>query len=171
VNESDLSPAGTPSLATLLVASGPGVGQRYDLPAGRWTIGRGSEADVVLADPEASRVHACLVVDLYGVIVEDLGSKNGVTVDGVRVVTPLEATDGATLQLGATSLRVRHEGSRLARALAAGGEVTKTTRRAREAARAQALDEGTPGPSSRPLWPLVLVAIVLIGLVVALQAW
>jgi S-DNA-T family DNA segregation ATPase FtsK/SpoIIIE len=171
----DFEPAWTPddapSLATVIVEAGPSAGLSQRLPAGTWTVGRGGEADVVLADPEASRLHAQLVVDLYGVTVEDLGSKNGVLVDGAAVIGPREAKDGAVIELGATKLRVHHEGSRLARALAAGGEVTRTTRRARAAARAQALGEVTPTAPPRPMWPLVLLALGLAALAVALQLW
>jgi pSer/pThr/pTyr-binding forkhead associated (FHA) protein len=48
-------------------------------------IGRGPGCDVALPDETVSRRHARLVFRDGGWIVQDLGSCNGVTVNGVRV--------------------------------------------------------------------------------------
>lgn len=48
-------------------------------------IGRGPGCDVALPDGTVSRRHARLVFRDGGWIVQDLGSRNGVTVNGVRV--------------------------------------------------------------------------------------
>jgi FHA domain len=48
-------------------------------------IGRGPGCDVALPDETVSRRHARLVFRDGGWIVQDLGSRNGVTVNGVRV--------------------------------------------------------------------------------------
>jgi putative nucleotidyltransferase with HDIG domain len=48
------------------------------------TLGRSVQAEVVLDEPSLSRLHARLSVDRDGVVtVEDLGSKNGVFINGV----------------------------------------------------------------------------------------
>ncbi|MHC4184376.1 MAG: FHA domain-containing protein, partial [Planctomycetota bacterium] len=50
------------------------------------TLGRGSSCDVMLDHETVSRVHARIYQDPFGRwIVEDLGSQNGVVVDGKRV--------------------------------------------------------------------------------------
>ena len=50
------------------------------------TLGRAEQADVVVDDPSLSRLHARLHVDPAGVLhVEDLGSTNGVLVNGARL--------------------------------------------------------------------------------------
>jgi len=46
------------------------------------TIGRAVEAAVVIDDPSLSRLHARLTAERGGVLIEDLGSKNGVFVNG-----------------------------------------------------------------------------------------
>ena len=46
------------------------------------TIGRAVEAAVVIDDPSISRLHARLTAAAGGVLIEDLGSKNGVFING-----------------------------------------------------------------------------------------
>jgi len=172
MSEEEPTSAETLSLATLLVESGPCAGQRFSLSPGRWSIGRAASADVSIADPEASRLHARLIVDLYGVTVEDLGSKNGVQVDGVPVVGFVEADDGAQIELGGSKLRLKHHGRRLAREMSEGGEVTRTTRRARAGARALATaDHEARAGRPRPLWPLVVLAVGLALTVLITRRW
>ena len=51
----------------------------------RLTIGRGSECDLVLDEPEMSRRHAVIENAGDGVYLRDLGSSNGTFVNGVQV--------------------------------------------------------------------------------------
>jgi hypothetical protein len=88
----------------LLVLTGPAAGERHAL-AGARTIGRGRGADVRIPDPHASRVHARLVATAEGITVEDLGSKNGVRVNGVVVEPGARAVaPGDELGVGETLL-------------------------------------------------------------------
>ena len=48
-------------------------------------VGRGEGCQLVLDDPLISRRHACFVVDDREVTLKDLGSTNGVLVNGARV--------------------------------------------------------------------------------------
>ena len=52
-----------------------------------WLVGRSSACDVVLRDPLISRRHALVSVRGGRVSIRDLGSTNGVAVNGVRVAT------------------------------------------------------------------------------------
>jgi hypothetical protein len=87
----------------LVVLTGPSAGAR--LPLGPEEIlGRGRAATLRIADPRASRRHVRLRV-AGGVTVEDLGSKNGLRVNGVaaeRGPRPLQAGD--ELAIGDTLL-------------------------------------------------------------------
>lgn len=81
-------------------------------------IGRGSDSDLKIDDPGISRRHARLRVggmaDAPAVAIEDLGSTNGVIVDGRRVdSSPLG--DGSHIRLGNTTLTVRIPSSSKAR--------------------------------------------------------
>jgi pSer/pThr/pTyr-binding forkhead associated (FHA) protein len=51
----------------------------------RLTIGRGSECDLVLDEPEMSRKHALIENSGDGIYLRDLGSSNGTFVNGVQV--------------------------------------------------------------------------------------
>lgn len=52
---------------------------------GRLTIGRGSECDLMLDEPEMSRRHAMIENNGDGIYLRDLGSSNGTFVNGVQV--------------------------------------------------------------------------------------
>jgi class 3 adenylate cyclase len=68
----------------------------------------GREGDrIVVADAQVSRRHAALEPDTDGgVLVYDLGSSNGTTVDGVRVEAPEFALPGAIVRIGNTVLEI-----------------------------------------------------------------
>jgi pSer/pThr/pTyr-binding forkhead associated (FHA) protein len=69
------------------------------------TIGRGSDADVVVADPLVSRRHARLAQRAGRLVLTDLGSTNGTRVnDGV--VKEAVVAAGDRIQLGATRLEI-----------------------------------------------------------------
>lgn len=64
------------------------------------TIGRGTTADLVLPDPRASRQH-CRIVQVSGIwLIEDLGSTNGVAVNGSRTAHPQVLQPGDKLGVG-----------------------------------------------------------------------
>jgi len=66
-------------------------------------IGRGEGCDLQLPDADASREHATITRDHRGVRVRDLGSKNGVLVNG-RATRDAGLRDRDELQIGATVL-------------------------------------------------------------------
>jgi hypothetical protein len=81
-------------------------GKRMVVGPGGAVIGRSRDCDVTLADPNVSRHHAEITPDGHGGwIVEDLGSTNGVKVNGRRITgrTPLEP--GARIALGTADVR------------------------------------------------------------------
>ncbi|GAB4209214.1 MAG: hypothetical protein OHK0013_28430 [Sandaracinaceae bacterium] len=89
----------------LTVVNGPDAGRVTELPPApaRLVVGRGERCDVVLVDGDASREHCELVIDADGVLLRDLGSKNGVTV-GERRVTERRLLDRDELRIGATQI-------------------------------------------------------------------
>jgi hypothetical protein len=58
---------------------------KYPLYKQLITIGRSATADIQVDDDFISRIHARLVCDEFGVIVEDAGSKNGIKVNAMPV--------------------------------------------------------------------------------------
>ena len=91
-------------MAALTVTSGPASGVRIDVDDSV-TIGR-EDTDLVLDDAEVSRRHAQIRAVEGGLVIEDLGSRNGVRVDGLRITAPTRVHDGAILKLGQTTLVV-----------------------------------------------------------------
>lgn len=78
-------------------------GQRYILTGPVTVIGRGSEADIIVDDPGVSRRHLEIRVTPDGVIASDMGSTNGVFVEGHQVPAAT-LLDGNTLTIGRTRI-------------------------------------------------------------------
>jgi DNA-binding winged helix-turn-helix (wHTH) protein len=78
----------------LLVAQeGPLKGQRWQLSQ-TIVLGREASCDVVVADRQISRFHARITPTNEGVILEDLGSKNGTHLNGIPLTAPVVLQDG-----------------------------------------------------------------------------
>lgn len=84
-------------------------GVRHPLTPPGFTIGRGSTADLRINDPGISREHARIEVgDADGRLrlqIVDLGSTNGITVDGQRV-TRVDLREGSRIEIGSTRMLV-----------------------------------------------------------------
>ena len=95
----------------VLVTEGSTVGELAELAAGPVLIGRGSEADVRINDPGVSRRHVEFSVAPSGgagldVAVRDLGSTNGMLVDGHKMARA-SLRDGSTVRIGNTTMALR----------------------------------------------------------------
>jgi pSer/pThr/pTyr-binding forkhead associated (FHA) protein len=97
--------AGPAQAGAHLVVQEPGAGERIVALRRACTVGRGRAASVQLDDPSASRVHLRLQVDEAGATVEDLGSRNGLRVNGGRWRGVRRLRSGDRLQVGETLLR------------------------------------------------------------------
>jgi hypothetical protein len=78
-------------------------GMKHPLDPPGIVVGRGTEADLRINDPGVSRRHVEIRVGGSGVSVVDLGSTNGMLVDGRRVEHAV-LDDGATIRIGATTM-------------------------------------------------------------------
>jgi len=89
---------------TLTVLNGVGAGTRLELPPAPSSVvlGRGDKADLRLDDADASREHAEVARTAAGVMVRDLGAKNGILVDRRRVQGERLLHDRDEITLGAT---------------------------------------------------------------------
>lgn len=67
----------------LVVISGPNRGATYFLDEGETTLGRGTEANIVLASTQVSKKHFSLACSHGKAELKDLGSSNGTFVNGV----------------------------------------------------------------------------------------
>jgi pSer/pThr/pTyr-binding forkhead associated (FHA) protein len=96
---------GTAQAGPHLVVREPCAGERVVALTSDCTIGRGRRAALRLADPSASRIHLRLQVDEAGASVEDLGSRNGLRVNGGRARGRRRLRSGDELEVGQTLLR------------------------------------------------------------------
>jgi hypothetical protein len=84
-------------------------GRQFAVAIGSTVIGRGEGAQVRLADVGISRQHARLDYDGTRMVLTDLGSTNGTTVNGNRI-TAAALQHGDVIQLGTTTLTFRLDG-------------------------------------------------------------
>lgn len=91
---------------SLTVESGPAMGQQMPVGADGLTVGRQAGNSLVLDDEQVSRQHARFDLRDGGLLVTDLGSANGTTVNGARIVGARPLRPGDLVLIGATALRV-----------------------------------------------------------------
>ena len=103
----DQAPAPRPRASQQLVLEVGGV--RHPLVPPGLVIGRGSNADLRVNDPGVSRRHAMISVsgplENRTIRIEDLGSTNGIVVDGSRVQAA-QLRDGSRIEIGNTRMLV-----------------------------------------------------------------
>jgi len=97
---------GGPSRTARLVSND---GRTYPLSVGSTVIGRGDQANLRLPDVGISRRHARLDFDGGQVVLTDLGSTNGTSVNGQRV-SAVALNPGDMVQIGTTTLTFRVDG-------------------------------------------------------------
>ena len=90
--------------ASLVVLAGPRVGSLIRLDSAELNIGRSLRAELCLDDDGVSRHHARIRRDDDAVWVEDLESRNGTFVNGVRVTAPVKLEDGDKIHVGRGSI-------------------------------------------------------------------
>ncbi len=81
------------------------------LTEGQYLMGRSASCQIVLDHPRVSRKHARLTVEAEKVVLEDLGSVNGVYVNGERIVIPQLLKDGDSIVVGGEQLELHIEGA------------------------------------------------------------
>jgi serine phosphatase RsbU (regulator of sigma subunit) len=91
-----------------------------ELKDGSFVVGRSSTAEVVLADLYASRHHARLTVRGDSLQVQDLGSRNGTSVNGRPAVQPIEVNPGDLIRIAGSTLRRAAEGELISDVMARG---------------------------------------------------
>ena len=86
------------------ILSGHEAGRVQLMTGDTLVVGRASSCDLRIDDSSLSRQH-CRIRKTNGVyFVEDLESRNGTQVDGIRIKAPVRLEDGALIQLAATTI-------------------------------------------------------------------
>jgi pSer/pThr/pTyr-binding forkhead associated (FHA) protein len=127
-----------------------------------YPVGRASTCALVLADEDVSREHAAFERRWSGVEVRDLGSKNGIEVDGVRVEVTARLRDGQVVLVGNTRLRCEDPEDRYLRQMQEQAERAGTTFVPTDDPPAR---EEPPPPPRRPgMGPGAIAAVALVVL-------
>jgi len=88
----------------LIVIEGPDQGRELSVERARVTIGRSLICDLVLADKAVSGTHCEIIANEKGVLLKDLGSTNGTTINDLRI-REVWIRPGTVIRAGQTSLR------------------------------------------------------------------
>ena len=81
-------------------------GKRHVLTAARTVIGRGTDADITISDSGTSRKHVEILWDGKRAMVRDLGSTNGTSLNGSKVIQAALAPE-STVTIGRTRIVFR----------------------------------------------------------------
>jgi two-component system, cell cycle response regulator len=92
-----------PQRPYLIVLAGNTVGEMFKITKEETTIGRGTQADIVVTDDGISRKHAQILIQADKTIVRDLGSTNGTFCNGQKI-TEHVLKDGDKIQVGSTTI-------------------------------------------------------------------
>ncbi len=159
----------------LVVASGPGAGQRFSVGASGITVGRDPSSDICLGDEGMSGRHFAIGYNETGPSVADLGSRNGTFHAGHRVgETPVQVHPDLPIEAGTSLFRLepsRH-GVNTARVHWRGGhvEVNRTPRLALTPAPDELAVQAPPEPrpSRRVPWiaasvPMLMAPVMVLS--------
>lgn len=86
------------------------LSKEYDVGPTGLTLGRDPRSDIVLDDAMVSRSHARVVADSRGIRVEDLGSRNGLYLNGRRAAAVEVMRVGDVLTIGKQALTLLEAG-------------------------------------------------------------
>lgn len=91
------------------------LNKEIELPVGDFFVGRSPDCQLALDDPLVSRKHAVLKVEADRVVLHDLGSRNGVLVNGVKQREPVALFAGDRLIVGGQELALVRVGDSVRR--------------------------------------------------------
>ncbi len=87
-----------PDAPILIAQTGPLKGDRWSV-AGPLVMGREPGCEIVIPDRQVSRYHARLTPNTQGIVLEDLGSKNGTYYNGELLTGSVVLQDGDTFRV------------------------------------------------------------------------
>ena len=86
------------------VLTGAASGQLFNLPCGNTVVGRAANAEIRIVDDGVSRHHARLRLETDQLWLDDLESRNGTFVNGIKIDKPTVLADGDKIQVGRTTV-------------------------------------------------------------------
>ena len=86
----------------LRAVAGEFVGTEFPIPSSRFVIGRSERSDLRLVSQRVSRAHCLLVVTRAGLVLADLGSRNGTAVNGTLISRSTKLKLGDQIAVGSS---------------------------------------------------------------------
>jgi len=93
-------------IAKLIIASGKRAGRAISMKRDRLLIGRAEECDLRPLSGEVSRKHCAIVRKDQDLWIQDLRSRNGTFVNGLKISEPKKLADGDHVRVGSLELKV-----------------------------------------------------------------
>ena len=111
---------------TIRIMNGAKEGLRYDFKESQTEVvmGRSPDCDVIIDDHNASRRHSLIKRTWNGFTVQDLGSKNGVILNGSNIEGTVYLKDSDEIQIGGVKLLFIDPASRILNQFGGVGEDT-----------------------------------------------
>ncbi|MDI6822661.1 MAG: DUF3662 and FHA domain-containing protein [Actinomycetota bacterium] len=106
IDQTQLMPMEEPIPPKGMLMLKSGARREFPLTKPLTTLGRLPTNDIVLPDPNVSRIHAEIRLEERGLVIRDLKSTNGTLVNGKRIEEQL-LRDGDLITLGTTELEFR----------------------------------------------------------------
>jgi predicted component of type VI protein secretion system len=92
--------------AKLIIASGKRAGRAISMKRDKLLIGRAEECDLRPLSEEVSRKHCAIIRKGDDLWVQDLRSRNGTFVNGLKLTEPKRLADGDLVRVGSLELKV-----------------------------------------------------------------
>ncbi|MAG94612.1 MAG: hypothetical protein CMJ48_12815 [Planctomycetaceae bacterium] len=113
-------------MPSFIFQSGKHRGKKFRLPASELLIGRDDECQIRLGTAsDVSRRHCRVMVTDAGVVVRDLGSRNGTFVNDVSIHSETELNPGDLLRIGPMVLQLTGGGVKKPQAKGAGASASE----------------------------------------------
>ena len=93
--------------AEIFVYVGQDLIAKYAIEHGEYIIGRDASCPVAIDAELVSRHHARLTFNAFELVIEDLGSSNGVFIEGIQVQLPTRVRLDQEVQIGTARLFIR----------------------------------------------------------------
>ena len=93
-------------VAKLIIASGKRAGRAISMKRDKLLIGRAEECDLRPLSEEVSRKHCAIIRKGDDLWVQDLRSRNGTFVNGLKLTEPKQLADGDLVRIGSLELKV-----------------------------------------------------------------
>lgn len=152
----------------LVIRTGPDSGKVYPIDKSEVFIGRDLNNEVVINDQEVSRRHARVFVQGGNYVIEDLGSTNGTSVNGQRIMGPYILKAGELITFGENvNLLFQTLGVSGDATVASSARQQPSTARPQKpqpqyASSAPVVPEIEEDKKKFPIWLVIIIAIILL---------